>query len=153
MAVRDLTEGDGFWTLRPVVDALCEANADLVQPRRRRMGRRSFPSREVVGAVVNGLRSVLFPWHFGASDVSGEGLSYYVGHTLDAALARLREQVHVGLLFECGDEDGSSSVASARAVEVTRAFASRLPRCGPRWARTIGCAGSFVWGPLIGPAR
>jgi hypothetical protein len=80
--------------------------------------------------------------------VSGEGLSYYVGHTLDAALARLREQVHVGLLFECGDEDGSTSVASARAVEVTRAFASRLPEVRAAIDDVIIYAGATVLGRI-----
>jgi serine O-acetyltransferase len=110
-----------------VVDALCDANADLVQSRRRRMGRRSFPSREVVFAAIDGLRSVLFPWHFGAADVSEQGLSYYVGHTLDTALAHLRQQVHVALLFDSGDDDADVAAAARRAAEVTSTFAAHLP--------------------------
>lgn len=115
------------WELRPVVDALYEANTDLVAGARRHSGRRSFPSRDAITTVVAGLRAVLFPWHFGSADISEEGLAYYVGHTLDAALAGLREQVHVGLLFDFADDEQRRAAAAARAVEVTQAFASALP--------------------------
>jgi serine O-acetyltransferase len=90
-------------------------------------GRTTLPSREALVAIVADLRAVLFPAHFGGFDLSSEGIDFFVGHTLDAALRALHEQVRRGLRFavengrlECGDCD-------ARAADVTGAFAIRLP--------------------------
>ncbi len=115
-------------SLGPIVDALCADNADLLRGRRRRLGRSVLPSREVVAGVVNDLLAVLFPWHFGAADVSEEGLAYYVGRTLDHALAGLREQVLVGLLFDCEHSPGRCRDGEAHATMATRTFAEQLPR-------------------------
>ncbi len=116
------------WTLGPVVDALCSANAELLRGRRRKLGQGSLPSRAAIEGILADLRAALFPAHFGASDLSDEGLQYYVGHTLDAALVALQEQVRRGLLFSCvhGGE-GDCEGCARRAVPVTRQFGARLP--------------------------
>ena len=113
--------------LASIVDALCVENANLLRGRRRKLGRSMLPSREVVASVVGDLRAVLFPWHFGAADVSEDGLEYYIGRTLDRALAGLREQVLVGLLFDCDHTEGRCADCEARAGEVIQGFAERLP--------------------------
>ncbi len=113
--------------LRPVVDALCAENADLLRGRRRKLGRSMLPSREVVASVVGDLRGVLFPWHFGAADVSAAGLSYSGGRTLDRALSGLREQVLVGLMFDCEEADAHCGKCEAEADRVVAAFVARLP--------------------------
>ena len=77
-----------------------------------------------------GLRAALFPGHFGASDLSDEGIQYYVGHTLDAALVALHEQMRRGLLFACthgGSGDCEGVRATARAPGRRAQFAARLP--------------------------
>jgi len=114
------------WVLAPVVDALCDANADLLRDRRRKLGRNALPSRETLGEIVTGLRAALFPGHFGASDLSAEGITYYVGHTLDAALVALQEQLRRGLVFAC-DHGPTCLACERRAGPATRAFAARLP--------------------------
>ena len=91
----------GDFRLAPVVDALCDANADLMCRRGARLGRHALPSREALVEIVAGLRAAMFPGHFGASDLSNEGIHYYVGHTLDTALVNLKEQMRRGLLFAC----------------------------------------------------
>jgi serine O-acetyltransferase len=114
--------------LKPIVESLCASNAVLLRGGGRKLGRRALPSREALTAIVVQLRAALFPWHFGASDVSEEGLEYYVGHVLDSALAGLEEQVRVGLLFDCEHGcEGPCRACARRATEVTREFASRLP--------------------------
>ena len=42
------------WVLAPVVDALCEANAELLRDRRRKLGRNALPSREALAEIVTG---------------------------------------------------------------------------------------------------
>jgi serine O-acetyltransferase len=114
--------------LAPIVDSLCASNAVLLRGSGRRLGRCALPSREALAAIVVQLRSALFPWHFGASDVSEEGLKYYVGRVLDSAIAGLEEQVRIGLLFDCDHRgEGPCHVCAERATEVTHEFASRLP--------------------------
>jgi len=119
--------GDDDYRLAPVVDALCEANAELLLGRRRKLGRQALPSREALAEIITDLRASLFPGHFGASDLSNEGIHYYIGHTLDAALVALREQVRRGLLFACTHGDGHCAQCEGRAEPVIRALAERLP--------------------------
>jgi serine O-acetyltransferase len=126
-ASRDINPEAATWSLSAVVEAICHANEDLLRGRHGKSGHRSLPSREAVAGVVSGLRAALFPWHFGAPDMSREGLAYYVGRTLDASLAALEEQARVGLLFDCRHGDDPCGACTRRATEVVRELASRLP--------------------------
>jgi serine O-acetyltransferase len=110
-----------------VVEALCVANQGLLRGGLRRLERRTLPSRERIATIVTDLRGALFPWHFGAADVSQHGLAYYVGHTLERALSSLEEQVRVGLLFDCTHSATPCHACDERATEVIAAFTSRLP--------------------------
>lgn len=115
--------------IAPVVSALCDANSDLLHGRRRKLGRRALPSRDAVARIVSDLRAALFPWHFGTGDVSEEGLAYFIGSTLDRAMATLEEQVKVGLLFECAHgTDGPCAVCQDDAVAIVARFAESLPK-------------------------
>jgi|CXWL01.1.fsa_nt_gi serine O-acetyltransferase len=114
--------------LDDVVAALCKANADLLVGRQRKFGQHHLPSRDELERVVAGLRGVLFPGHFGASDLSPDGVHYYVGHTLGLALTALQEQIRRGLLFACEHGgDPPCGTCEARAVDITRQIASQLP--------------------------
>src|SRR3954463_6858150 len=53
----------------------------------------ALPSRAVVAAIVEDLRAVLYPAHFGASDWAGHGLRYRIGTRLYEVERSLREQV------------------------------------------------------------
>jgi serine O-acetyltransferase len=83
------------------------------------------PSRDALEAVLNGLVEALFPRHYGQSDLDTENIDAFVGNALNVALNALLEQVHRGNLFVA---DGpASDQAFQEAVDLTRAFASRLP--------------------------
>ncbi|RYZ10365.1 MAG: serine acetyltransferase [Myxococcales bacterium] len=86
------------------------------------LARRELPSHDALVAIARSLRSVLFPAHFGPSDLTEEGLEYFVGHTLDATLLALHEQVRRALSYA-----DHSAPRRDRATEIVRAFASRLP--------------------------
>ncbi|MCK6550062.1 serine acetyltransferase [Myxococcota bacterium] len=118
---------DARSSLTSVVDELCRANDALLGTRRRKLGRQMLPSREAVGSVIRDLTSVFFPGHFGAADLSDEGMHYFVGHTLDSALIALEEQVRRGLRHACTHTDGPCEQCDDRAAEITEAFASKLP--------------------------
>ncbi|HVW24512.1 MAG TPA: serine O-acetyltransferase EpsC [Polyangiaceae bacterium] len=116
------------WELPSIVGALCAANTPLTSDGHARRARSQIPSHAEIANIVQGLRAALFPWHFGAPDVSVQGFEYYVGRTLDAVLTALREQVYLGFAFggDRGPEWDQQRYAS-EADRVTRAFAARLP--------------------------
>ena len=130
MTGRAAASGDAApgWTLGPAVDAITSANEALLRGRRRRFGRHLLPSRDSLAHIVSDLRAAFFPGHFGATDLSDEGMRYFVGHTLDAALIALEEQVRRGLLFVCNHGADDCSACAARATEATREFVLKLPR-------------------------
>jgi len=113
--------------LADVVDALCEENEELLRGWRRERGRHVLPSRDAIAVIVEDLRAVLFPGHFGSSDVSASGLRYYVGARLEKARVALTEQVRRGLAFACEHGVEDCSVCAARAFDVVEAFVKRLP--------------------------
>jgi serine O-acetyltransferase len=87
-----------------------------------------LPSREAVIGIVDGLVAALFPHHFGPPGLAGEGIDYFVGNILDAALRSLREQVHRELRFTAGESGPSRAEHERRAAEITNAFAANLPK-------------------------
>jgi serine O-acetyltransferase len=100
--------------------------------RRGKLGRFALPSREELAQIESDLRAALFPGHFGASDLSDEGIQYYVGHTLDSALVGLQEQVRRGFLFACphlcpNGGAGGCAACEQLAGPAIRRFATRLP--------------------------
>ena len=110
-----------------VIESLTAANHEFLAGRQRALGRHLLPSREVLEETVLNLRAVLFPAHFGAADVSDDGIRSYVAQRLDAALSALQEQARRGLFFSCADRDGDWAACAHRAIEVTQEFALRLP--------------------------
>ena len=111
-------------TLSPVVDALCKEARGLAQfPG----GRIVLPERHAVIAVVEDLRSVLFPGYFGTSDLNDESLRYFVGATLARALRHLEEQVRRGYAFTERHDYETCDHCAAFAQGVTQAFLARVP--------------------------
>jgi serine O-acetyltransferase len=112
------------WELSRVVRELRLARASGPSPLHHgRAG--DLPSRETLVGVVEGLRAALFPAHFGCRDLSEESVDYFVGHTLDAALGRLFEQVRRELSLR---HDASEQDSQERAYLLTRTFSAELPR-------------------------
>jgi hypothetical protein len=108
-----------------VVEELCRANESIY----RRHGRVALPSREVVATLIDGLRAVLYPIHFGSADAIGRSLSHRIGTRLDKARRALEDQVRRGLEFTCEHVPSRSPCAlcARRSVEVTDALVGRLP--------------------------
>jgi serine O-acetyltransferase len=88
---------------------------------------RELPSRAVLGQIVEYLAAALFPTHYGNRDLTDESVDYFVGNTLNAALTDLAEQVRRGLFFASDEDIGNDADHRQRAIEITRAFAARLP--------------------------
>ncbi|WP_157264341.1 serine O-acetyltransferase EpsC [Azohydromonas aeria] len=105
------------------------------QQRLREIGARELPSREALAGIVAGLCGALFPMRLGPPELRQESEDYYVGHTLDAVLGALLQQVKLELLHRQRQAqrgaplpDGAAQADVAqRAVQVVRDFAAALP--------------------------
>lgn len=90
-------------------------------------GGREFPSRDALSQIVDSLKGALFPMRLGPTDLYKDSEDFYVGHTLEAALHALLEQVRLELRYVARHQGEAESDLELRALEVARAFASRLP--------------------------
>lgn len=122
--VRSLAHVD--WDIDAVVFQLRDLRERSLAERQRADRSPRLPSRKALTGIVDRLSTVLFPNRLGTADLSDEGVDYFVGHTLDTTLRDLLEQVRRELQFGSGHLS-ISAVDRQRAVEITRAFAARLP--------------------------
>ncbi|WP_338441989.1 serine O-acetyltransferase EpsC [Synechococcus elongatus IITB4] len=126
----DRAEIRSGWGLDSIVSALSQASTD---PHPHHLLSDQFyplPSRESLGAILHGLRSVLFPRHFGDPELSAETTHYFIGNTLDKTLNLLNEQIRRELWLQHltqGTPEAPPAVLSHRASELTQAFAQALP--------------------------
>ncbi|WIL20180.1 serine O-acetyltransferase [Geothrix sp.] len=107
--------------LHAVVEALAEASTALTEMP---LGRREFPSRTAVAALVEDLRALLFPGYFGASELTAETLRYHLGARMDRVLHGLSDQIQRGLMAS----DPACTECRGRSVELAQAFLARLPQ-------------------------
>jgi len=106
--------------LHRVVEALTEASTALSEMP---LGRRKFPSRTAVAALVEELRALLFPGYFGASELKVETLRYHLGAHLDRVLHGLADQIQRGLMAS----DPTCGSCGEQALALAGAFLARLP--------------------------
>ncbi len=128
-AVGALRHGEDSFDLAQIVAGLRGAREQWrsAQRRNQEIGGRELPSREVLGAIVDGLRGALFPMRLGPPDLRQENEDFYVGHTLDTALQALLGQVRLELLHALR-AGGAGEDPDARSRIIVREFGSTLPR-------------------------
>ena len=97
------------------------------QKRSREPRAREFPSRDVLGQIVDGLKGALFPMRLGPLDLRHEGEDFYVGHTLDTALQGLLAQARLELQFVARQQAPGTDAIEDQAADAVRAFAAALP--------------------------
>lgn len=85
-----------------------------------------LPSRKILVGVAEGLSAAMFPNRLGSADLADEGVDHYVGHTLNTTLRTLLVQIQHELHFSSGLENLSDEDRE-RAIDITQAFAKRLP--------------------------
>ena len=111
--------------LQHVVDALRAARQRWREQHRRGDGR-ELPSRELLACMIQSLSGALFPMRLGPPTLQPEGEDFYVGHTLGAALATLRQQAALELGHEARQR--GDGVPAADPAELAMRFAQTLPR-------------------------
>ena len=88
------------WDLDSVVAELRDVRVRSLADRQRTTDQPPrLPSRKVLVGILDGLSAVLFPNRLGSPELTDEGIDYFVGHTLDATLRHLLEQVRRELRY------------------------------------------------------
>jgi len=132
------------WDVGALATALSEARNTPVHARyekteRRRdeARRRERPSRDSLAEIIRGLRSALFPAHFGVSDFTEPSLDAFVRNALDASLHALIEQVRRDLAYNAAR---ASTAHVERAHDVVATLAEKLPALRVALEHDIGAA-------------
>ncbi|MDB5348147.1 MAG: hexapeptide repeat-containing transferase [Schlesneria sp.] len=115
------------WNIDGIVAELRELRTRSLQARQRSGRPVKLPSRKVLTSIIEQLSTALFPNRLGSRELAPESVDYFVGHTLDTTLGVLSEEVLRELLFVAGPDD-SIDEHQKKSTEITREFASRLPR-------------------------
>ncbi|BBL74911.1 serine O-acetyltransferase EpsC [Methylomagnum ishizawai] len=123
-----VSESPSQFDIEPIVAELRALRELSLENRRRERRPPKLPSRKVLVEIVDGLATALFPNRLGHGDLSLEGVDYFVGHTLDAHLRSLLGQVRRELRFAAEQAGTQDTDSDARALDIVRRFAARLPQ-------------------------
>ncbi|WP_394778965.1 serine O-acetyltransferase EpsC [Undibacterium sp.] len=115
-----------YWDLGNVIEQL-RASREVAHKVRHQGYIRELPSRAALEEILDGLRSALFPTHYGRPSLTDESIDYFVGNTLNTSLNVLAEQVRRALLFVGSQIEYSDIELHERATQITRDFAAQLP--------------------------
>ncbi|MCL2026851.1 MAG: hypothetical protein FWG92_08610, partial [Leptospirales bacterium] len=86
-----------------------------------------MPSVEELKALLELLRSVIFPGYYGNSELNEETIGYYIGSTLAKCHAILSEQVLRGFCFSCIEESRPCTQCHADTTIAAQQLFERLP--------------------------
>ena len=110
-----------------LVESLCSRKNGSAAGIRKRWQEQALPSRQVIGEMIESLRSVLFPGYFGFSELKEESLRFHVGAALDHIRRDLQEQIKRGLCFTCEEGPDCLPLCDKKARKRTAEFIRRLP--------------------------
>lgn len=82
-----------------------------------------MPSEKILTEIVDIVRDIIFPYHYGDTPVYTDTLTYYIGVRVDKLSRLLREQIEIGLEYDCD----KCPDAVSEADRITQQFISRLP--------------------------
>ncbi len=108
---------------------LCQFSSDSLAQKSACPHIHPLPSSETVANIVDVLRSVFFPFHFGNTDFSKERQVVDMSGKLERLKPIIKEQVLRGLCYECRlKEIKESSICEKQAEKITTAFLLKLPQ-------------------------
>ena len=120
------------WDLDKIVGELRQIRSEWRSQtgRLRELGLRELPSRDALRDIIESLCGALFPMRLGPQDLREESEDFYVGHTLDAALNHLLQQVQLELRYAARQQrkNFTELEIKSQATTIVRQFASALPR-------------------------
>jgi serine O-acetyltransferase len=90
-------------------------------------GGRELPSPEALKKIMDDLRAVLFPMRLGPPELRQETENFFVGHTLDAALHSLLNQVRLELSYIDRNHPAHTISFEDQGLNIVREFSRVLP--------------------------
>ena len=125
-SIQPLAATPSTWNIDQVVEELRHSRE--VEHNVRHQGRmRELPSRKALMEVLDGVCAVLFPSHYGRSDVNESNIDFFVGDQLHLTLGMLQDQVRRGLLFISAQDEQDEAPSIQKAIDITSKFAAQLP--------------------------
>ncbi|MDV6343861.1 serine O-acetyltransferase EpsC [Nitrosomonas sp. Is37] len=124
--ISDLQLRSTYLEIDHIVGELRALRLASLENRQRHRRPPKLPSRKILVGVAEGLSAAMFPNRLGPADLADEGVDHYVGHTLNTTLRTLLVQIQHELHFISGLENPSDEDRE-RAIDITQAFAKRLP--------------------------
>lgn len=123
------------WDLAALVSALRERRERRLNQGRSALQPMPLPSRQVLTGVIDDLTAALYPQRLALPDARQPGQAlpqastdFFVGHTLDACLRSLRDQIQIELAARgAGHADEGARTEGPSADHIIRDFAAQLP--------------------------
>ena len=85
-----------------------------------------MPSVDVLGEIVQLIRSILFPGYFGNANVNSRTMLYHIGVNVEKLHSLLSNQIKAGMCFESREEDKACSLMDNEANDKATQFISQL---------------------------
>ena len=83
-----------------------------------------MPSEKILAEIIDIVRDIIFPYHYGDTPVYADTLKYYIGVRVDRLSRLIHEQIQIGLEYECYKCKNSAEEAD----RITERFIDTLPR-------------------------
>ena len=83
-----------------------------------------MPSEKILAEIIDIVRDIIFPYHYGDTPVYADTLKYYIGVRVDRPSRLIREQIQIGLEYECN----KCKNACEEADRITERFIDTLPK-------------------------
>ena len=97
-------------------------------PSTRNIGESSLPSKLTVIEILEGVRDILFPGYYGASDLCWDNVKYFIGSKVDELFVKLSSEIAKSIRHECTETSDVCDVrldeSEKRAVE----FFGKIPK-------------------------
>lgn len=117
----------GPWDLDDVINQLSKSRAESFHSWSQERSHFPLPSREVLFQIVDQLRAILFPYHFGNIDLGETATHCFIGHTLNETLQLLRHQVCREQWLLGSQLHLNTNQIESQAQATVQSFASQLP--------------------------
>ena len=83
-----------------------------------------MPSEKILAEIIDIVRDIIFPYHYGDTPVYADTLKYYIGVRVDRLSRLIHEQIQIGLEYECN----KCQNAAQEADRITERFIDTLPQ-------------------------
>lgn len=83
-----------------------------------------MPSEKILAEIIDIVRDIIFPYHYGDTPVYADTLKYYIGVRVDRLSRLIHEQIQIGLEYECN----KCKNAAEEADRITERFIDTLPK-------------------------